>query len=69
MKKPLFFLSLLFLVLIFSVAFIQPKSTFAQSLYLRVITEDTPFYKNLEDAEPLFFLPYTYYVKIIESRI
>lgn len=33
--------------------------------YARVITEDTPFYVNLIDDTPLFYLPYTYYVKII----
>lgn len=33
--------------------------------YARVITEDAPFYVNLSDDTPLFYLPYTYYVKII----
>lgn len=37
----------------------------AQDEYLRVITEDTPFYQNLSDDSPLFFLPYTYYVKAL----
>lgn len=31
--------------------------------YLRVITEDTAFYKTVNDTTPLFYLPYTYYVK------
>ncbi len=31
--------------------------------YLRVITEDTAFYKSTDDNVPLFYLPYTYYVK------
>ena len=34
--------------------------------YLRVITSDTPFFRSAEEKEPLFFLPYTYYVKIID---
>ena len=34
--------------------------------YLRVITEDTPFYADKNADTPLFYLPYTYYVKIIE---
>ena len=32
---------------------------------LRVITEDTPFYGSLSDSEPMFYLPYTYYVKVL----
>lgn len=35
--------------------------------YLRVITEDTPFYKNTTDENPTFYLPYTYYVKDLGS--
>ena len=37
------------------------------SEYLRVITDDTPFYSNKTDTDPLFFLPYTYYVKVINK--
>ena len=40
-----------------------PLNANAESKYLRVITEDTPFYKNASDPLPLFYLPYTYYVK------
>ena len=36
--------------------------------YLRVINENTPFYKNIADQIPLFFLPYTYYVKVIGEK-
>ncbi len=39
----------------------------AQSPYLRVITNDTPFYSNVTDEKPLFYLPYTYYVKVIRE--
>ncbi len=39
----------------------------AENLYARIITEDTPFYQTQQSESPLFFLPYTYYVKIIES--
>ena len=35
---------------------------------MRVITEQTPFYKNAEDTYPLFYLPYTYYVKVIKTN-
>ena len=40
----------------------------AQNTYLRVITEDTPFYKSISDDNPLFYLPYTYYVKVLEQN-
>lgn len=33
--------------------------------YLRVITEDTPFYKYANEENCLFYLPYTYYVKVL----
>lgn len=39
----------------------------SSSEYLRVITNDTPFFSNATDANPLFFLPYTYYVKVISK--
>ena len=39
----------------------------SSSEYLRVITDDTPFFSNVTDANPLFFLPYTYYVKVISK--
>ena len=37
-----------------------------KSEYLRVITEDTPFYEDKSANTPLFYLPYTYYVKVKE---
>ena len=33
--------------------------------YLRVITEDTPFYSDSNCLNLLFYLPYTYYVKVL----
>ena len=36
-------------------------------LYLRVITDDTPFYSSLASESPLFNLPYTYYVKLLNE--
>lgn len=35
-----------------------------KSEYLRVITEDTPFFADKSADAPLFYLPYTYYVKV-----
>ena len=36
-----------------------------QTEYMRVVDDTTPFYKNIDDNEPLFYLPFSYYVKII----
>lgn len=44
------------------------KNAYAEvkSEYLRVITEDTPFYSDKSTDAPLFYLPYTYYVRVKE---
>lgn len=62
MKK--FFLILVLLFSFFINSF-NTYSVYAESLYMRVITESTPFYCNPADNQPLFYLPYTYYVKVI----
>ncbi len=36
--------------------------------YLRVITNDTPFYTDERATDPLFYLPYTYYVKVLDKN-
>ena len=66
---------LTFLTAILSVVFVTfvtgnlfPAKVNAESVYMRVITEETPFYKNADDVAPLFYLPYTYYVKVLESN-
>lgn len=41
---------------------------YAQSEYRRIINHTTPFYKSVNDETPLFFLPYTYYVKVISQN-
>lgn len=33
--------------------------------YLRIITDDTPFYADKGAETPLFYLPYTYYVRVL----
>lgn len=35
--------------------------------YGRIITDDTPFYSDADGVNLLFYLPYTYYVKIAEK--
>ena len=37
----------------------------AGDFYYRVITEDTPFYADKAGTQLLFYLPYTYYVKVL----
>ena len=67
MKKNVIYFLFISLICGIAVNLFPTRTANAESSYLRVITEDTPFYQNVSDAEPLFFLPYTYYVKVIES--
>ncbi len=68
MKKTAIILVILITI---SISVFTPSSIkFVQAdygKYLRVITEDTPFYQNPSDNEPIFYLPYTYYVKALET--
>ena len=67
------FLIYLSLIICFTVVsnFYLPLSTAVKTAnavgngYLRVITDDTPFYKYPNDENCLFYLPYTYYVKVL----
>ena len=68
MKKLFVFISFIFIFCLFSTLTLPSRTVSAESLYLRIIAEDTPFYQKSSDKEPLFFLPYTYYVKVIESE-
>lgn len=43
------------------------KSVNADSVYARIISDNTPFYQTEEAKSPLFYLPYTYYVKILKQ--
>ncbi len=67
MKK---FVSLIIALLCYCIFVCLPffvVNTKAQSKYLRVINHSTPFYKNATDSVELFFLPYTYYVEILDT--
>lgn len=45
---------------------IKPAKAYSSKTeYLRVINKKTPFFKSVLDSEPLFYLPYTYYVKVL----
>ncbi len=69
MKRLYFlFLSLVLLFSGFSAPNIYAEATvniYNAPSYLRVINSNTPFYKNASDVNPLFYLPYTYYVKVL----
>jgi hypothetical protein len=65
MKKFILFLTFIYLSICIPLPFEFNETVYADATYLRVITSDTPFYKNQGDDKPLFYLPYTYYVKVI----
>ena len=68
MKK--YFCIFLPFILLFSIIFpLKIKPVKAEGVYFRVITEDTPFYLTQNDTTPLFYLPYTYYVKVIREEL
>ena len=43
-----------------------PLKASAENGYRRIITEDTPFYSDLNGENLSFYLPYSYYVKVIK---
>ncbi len=67
MKRKL--ILILFLSTLISAQHINPpKNSHADVSYLRVITDDTPFFQSVTDQSPLFYLPYTYYVKVLGAN-
>lgn len=69
MKKFRIYLIALCLLALFSPLLLNSyHASAAQIKYLRVINDDTPFYHSLESSEPLFYLPYTYYVKVLGNE-
>lgn len=75
MKKNVIskFTAVLFIILIlFAFAPFKKARTFVYAAedageFLRVITTDTPFYADKNADSPLFYIPYTYYVRVIEN--
>ena len=70
MKKIFFFViaSLYFLSNIF-ISFLSLPVTkgYFNAQYLRITDTTTPFFSSITDGEALFYLPYTYYVKLISK--
>lgn len=65
MKKVIILISTIFFSFVSIFASLSPKKVNAENYYLRVINENTPFYVDANGQSLLFYLPYTYYVKII----
>ncbi len=63
MKRKMFCLTA-FVLLIFTV-FPQAYVANADTNYFRVINSETPFYRDKEMQSLAFYLPYTYYVKVL----
>lgn len=71
MRKLILNLTNIVLIFLFSLSFnvYSEYTVKAESEYLRVINHETPFYSDLSQSEPLFYLPYTYYVKVLETGV
>lgn len=68
MKKTVIVVTLI-LAIVFNISFNARPVIGAglNTLYMRVITEDTPFYSDKSGTDLLFYLPYTYYVRILSA--
>ncbi|MBR2869981.1 MAG: hypothetical protein IKB98_01170 [Clostridia bacterium] len=66
--KILFLLPLVFLSAFF-ISYCQdvPDAKAEQSVYMRVVDSETPFYLDKSEGEPFFYLPCSYFVKILEE--
>ncbi len=68
MKKFLLMLLCILTCFQFLIFPLDIKNSYSyESTYLRVTNDKTPFYSNVEKGEILFYLPYTYYVKLISK--
>jgi len=61
-------LIVILIAFIISITGLFPKNfTFANAEYLRVIDQTTLFYSEDNGNKPLFYIPYTYYVKVLNK--
>lgn len=65
MKKIYLILAIFIFIFNSFCCFCKPVYAYTQPEYRRVIDKTTPFYKSTIDQSPLFYLPYTYYVKVL----
>jgi len=68
MKKLLVVFILLSLITFFPSSLNMASASTLRGSYLRVIDDKTPFYRSPYDTSPLFYLPYTYYVKVLGTE-
>lgn len=67
MRKFLFFIcSLILSISLIGYSF-APHLALAGMEFRRVINDNTPFFQSTTDQKPLFYLPYTYYVKVLSQ--
>ena len=69
MKKFCAFTLILCICLLSALEFYPPVKISANastSEYRRIITDDTPFFSDPEGINLLFYLPYSYYVKVLQ---
>ena len=65
MKKFIIFL-ILPLIIMINLSFLSISESKAENIkYYRIINQTTPFYDSI-DGEIIFYLPYTYYVKVLD---
>ena len=65
--KKIYFLISIILYVMQSMCFPNVAHAQTRQDYKRVINDTTPFYSNTLDQTPLFYLPYTYYVKVLDE--
>ena len=65
MKKTIIRILTIIMLIIFLSPISIAMASATNGKYLRVITDNTPFYKSIDEPSPLFCLPYTYYVKLL----
>ena len=65
--KKLYFLIPIILCVMQNFCLVNVAHAYTRQDYKRVINANTPFYSNVLDQTPLFYLPYTYYVKILNE--
>ena len=67
MKKLALTLMAIFIIWLLPVKAIDVNASVIKGSYMRVINHTTCFYRTPQDTTALFYLPYTYYVKVLNK--
>ena len=69
MKTKIWLLLPVVFLISFSLSFCNdlPTSKAEQSVYMRVVDSTTPFFLSDTDSQPLFYLPCSYFVKVLDQ--